>query len=73
MDFLPVVSDCNNIPLHTAKSSLRVCNDFNKNGICKACSFLSVATPAEPRVKKNFFFVQILGGEKLLKFVEKCR
>ena len=23
--------------------------------------------------KKNFFFVQILGDEKLLKFVEKCR
>ena len=23
--------------------------------------------------KKNFFFVQILGGEQLLKFVEKCR
>ena len=24
-------------------------------------------------VKKKLFFVQILGGEKLLKFVEKCR
>ena len=24
-------------------------------------------------VKKKHFFVQILGGEKLLKFVEKCR
>ena len=36
--------------------------------------FASVAAPAEPRgEKKNFFFVQILGGEKLLKFVEKCR
>ena len=35
---------------------------------------LGVATPAEPRgEKKTFFFVQILGGEKLLKFVEKCR
>ena len=37
---------------------------------------ISVATPAEPRGEKkknNFFFVQILGGEKLLKFVEKCR
>ena len=33
-----------------------------------------MATPAEPRgEKKTFFFVQILGGEKLLKFVEKCR
>ena len=32
---------------------------------------ISVPTPAEPRgeKKKN---VQILGGEKLLKFVEKC-
>ena len=24
-------------------------------------------------VKKKLFFVQILGGEKLLKFVEKCQ
>ena len=31
----------------------------------------SVATPAEPRGEKKLFFVQILGGEKLLKFVEK--
>ena len=30
---------------------------------------LSEATPAEPR--GDFFFVQILGGEKLLKLVEK--
>ena len=35
--------------------------------------YLSVATPAEPRGEKKLFFVQILGGEKLLKFVEKCR
>ena len=34
---------------------------------------LGVATPAEPRGEKKLFFVQILGGEKLLKFVEKCR
>ena len=34
---------------------------------------LSVATPAEPRGEKKHFFVQILGGEKLLKFVEKCQ
>ena len=34
----------------------------------------SVATPAEPRgEKKTFFWSNILGGEKLLKFVEKCR
>ena len=34
---------------------------------------LCVATPAEPRGEKKTFFVQILGGEELLKFVEKCR
>ena len=36
---------------------------------------VSVATPAEPRgeKKKKLFFVQVLGGEKLLKFVEKCQ
>ena len=32
---------------------------------------LSVAPPAEPRGEKKLFFVQILGGEKLLKFGEK--
>ena len=32
---------------------------------------LSVALPAEPRGEKKLFFVQILGGEKLLKFGEK--
>ena len=32
---------------------------------------LSVAPPAEPRGEKTLFFVQILGGEKLLKFGEK--
>ena len=31
----------------------------------------SVALPAEPRGEKKLFFVQILGGEKLLKFGEK--
>ena len=34
---------------------------------------VSVATPAEPRGEKKLYFVKILGGEKLLKFVEKCR
>ena len=34
---------------------------------------LGVATPAEPRGEKELFFVQILGGGKLLEFVEKCR
>ena len=32
---------------------------------------VSVALPAEPRAEKKLFFVQILGGEKLLKFGEK--
>ena len=32
-----------------------------------------MATPAEPDGEKKTFLVQILGGEKLLKFVEKCR
>ena len=35
--------------------------------------FVSVATPAEPRGAKKTFFVQILGGEKFLRFVEKCQ
>ena len=34
---------------------------------------LSVATPAEPHSEKKKKFVQILGGEKLLKFGERCR
>ena len=34
---------------------------------------VSVATPAEPRGEKKLSFVQILGGEKLLKFGGKCR
>ena len=33
---------------------------------------VSVATPAEPRGEKKKI-VQILGGEKLLKVVEKCQ
>ena len=32
---------------------------------------VSVALPAEPRGEKKLYFVQILGGEKLLKFGEK--
>ena len=35
------------------------------------CSMVSVAPPAEPRGEKKLFLVQILGGEKLLKFGEK--
>ena len=34
---------------------------------------LSVAIPAEPGGEKSFIFLQILGGEELLKFGEKCR
>ena len=34
---------------------------------------IGVATPAEPRGEDKHCFVQILGGEKLLKFVEKCQ
>ena len=34
---------------------------------------IGVATPAEPCGEKKFYFLQILGGEKLLKFVERCR
>ena len=30
-----------------------------------------MALPAEPRGEKKLFFVQILGGEKLLQFGEK--
>ena len=40
---------------------------------CVCVCVFSVAPPAEPRGEKKHFFVQILGGEKLLKFVEKCR
>ena len=32
---------------------------------------VSVAPPAEPRGEKKLFLLQILGGEKLLKFGEK--
>ena len=39
----------------------------------KRPQLVGVATPAEPRGEKKLFFVQILGREKLLKFVEKCR
>ena len=45
--------------------ALRVCFAYDWN------LFVSVALPAEPRGEKKLFFVQILGGEKLLKFGEK--
>ena len=50
-------------------SVMSVGNLFATDGI----GSISVAAPAEPRGEKKLFFVQILGGEKLLKFVEKCR
>ena len=34
---------------------------------------LSARLPLQSPAVKTTFFVQILGGEKLLKFVEKCR
>ena len=40
-------------------------------GINHVIHDVSEATPAEPRGEKKLSFVQILGGEKLLKFVEK--
>ena len=44
------------------------------NQICKIDfirEILAWPPPAEPRGEKKLFFVQILGGEKLLKFGEK--
>ena len=46
---------------------------FTKPPFCFPSKLFGVATPAEPRGENKLFFVQILGGEKLLKFVEKCR
>ena len=41
--------------------------------LLESLSSFSVALPAEPRGEKKLFFVQILGGEKLLKFGENGR
>ena len=38
---------------------------------CSRASTLAWPPLQSLAVKKNFFFVQILGGEKLIKFVEK--
>ena len=46
---------------------------FCQEGAILLPHYLNVATPAEPRGGKKFVFVQTLGGEKLLKLVEKCR
>ena len=60
-----------------ALSRPRLSQTYGFRAFCQdkaSAEILSVATPAEPRgEKKNFFFVRILGGEKLLKFVEKCQ
>ena len=58
------------------KIHLRICRDFSNVPWRKRAfgpGTISVATPAEPRCEKKLVFVHILGGEKLLKFVEKCR
>ena len=49
-----------------------LCNGTQHAGTPPPPESLSVATPAEPR-GETFFFVQTFVGEKLLKFVEKCR
>ena len=50
-----------------------LCETKCQGGVSVSHHFVGVATPAEPRGEKKTFFVQILGGQKLLKFVEKCR
>ena len=45
--------------------------DVGQNRRISATEIISVAPPAEPRGEKKLFFVQIFGGEKLLKFGEK--
>ena len=57
---------------HPCRSSLRCCSPRLPCEISDANS-LAWLPLQSLAVKKNFFFVQILGGEKLFKFVEKCR
>ena len=64
-----VLFDSQNGPFYTPKT-LRLKSKIS-NADVKATKRLSVAPPAEPRGEKKLFFVQILGGEKLLKFGEK--
>ena len=45
---------------------------FPRRKTYKRTPFVSMAAPAEPRGEKTLF-CQILGREKLLKFVEKCQ
>ena len=59
--FLPLFN------LNLTSASSGICN----HGLDTTVYTLSVAPPAEPRGEKKLFFVQILGGEKLLKFGEK--
>ena len=67
-------------PLHPARHTFQILGKpltmFSLNFTLQSSKLqttLSVATPAEPRGEKKLFFVQILGGEKLSKFVEKCQ
>ena len=64
--------DCKQRNLTVSKKAPTVSKKTSpiQNAICQN---VSVATPAEPRGEKKLFFVQILGGEKLLNLVEKCR
>ena len=55
-----------------SKSRIEKWSVWLKRHLRHLIGFIGVATPAEPRGKKKHFFVQILGGEKLLKFGEKC-
>ena len=48
-----------------------ICQKFGPKSLIFFVVFFSVALPAEPRGEKKLFFVQLLGGEKLLKFGEK--
>ena len=54
------------LTLHLSWSRL-----VGRSGLLGDRQNLSVAPPAEPRGEKKLVFVQILGGEKLLKFGEK--
>ena len=56
---------------HTLSLSLSLSLYLSISAPVSVPASVSVAPPAEPRGEKKLFFVQILGGEKLLKFGEK--
>ena len=64
---------CRNARSHGAIDSCLASSSWNwlLNCVDISVRSVSVALPAEPRGEKKLFFVQILGGEKLLKFGEK--